>query len=224
MTNETAATQIFSAPDEQGAEGVSELSLLKQRARAMGIQVPNNISVETLKTRINARMEGDEQSSTIQSGVVTSHAVDPQTAAARIMASNLGVAPALRMKTLREHLYETQMELVRCRIQCMDPKKKDLHGEIFTFANEYLGTVRKFVPFGEQTDEGWHVPRCIFTMLQDRKFLQINIKKDPTTKRERVTTRYVREFVLDVLPPLTPEELGVLAAAQNASGTKIDAD
>ena len=39
----------------------------------------------------------------------------------------------------------------------LDPKKKDLPGEVVTFANEYLGTVRVFVPFGEQTEDGWHI-------------------------------------------------------------------
>jgi len=111
------------------------------------------------------------------------------------------------------------MKLVRLRIQNLDPKKKDLPGEIFTVANEYLGTVKKFVPYGEVTEEGYHVPYCIYRMMDARKFLNIRTVKDRRTGIERVESTWAKEFALEVLPQLTAKELAELANAQKAAGS-----
>ena len=111
-----------------------------------------------------------------------------------------------------------QMKLVRVRITNMDPKKKDLPGEIWTVSNEYLGNVRKMIPYGEQTDEGFHIPYCLFRLLQSKRFLHIRTVKDRVTGVERQEKQWVKEFSLDVLPDLTKEELARLAAAQAAAG------
>jgi len=99
----------------------------------------------------------------------------------------------------------------------MDPKKRDLPGEIVTVGNEYLGMVSKFIPFGEATDAGYHVPHILYTFLKNRKFL--NVK---TTKRAngqiKIEQSWANEFALEILPPLTQEELNKLANAQAAAG------
>ncbi len=215
---------------------VTELSLLKDRARAMGVPVPNNISVETLKARIEAKMNGDTADSTTGSGGgenpnTDADDADPSNPDKTPAETNLGdqmilkdgrptVVP-VRQRTLRQMLHEDQMRLIRCRITCLDPKKKDLPGEIFTFANEHLGTVRKFIPFGEQTDDGYHIPFCLYRMLKRRTFLHIKTGKD-RKGRDQVSTRYVSEFAIEVLPPLTQGELAQLATTQAAAGSMID--
>ena len=113
------------------------------------------------------------------------------------------------------------MALVRVRITNLDPKKKDLPGEIITVANQYIGTVRKYVPFGEVTDNGYHVPQCIFKVLDSRRFLNIRTIRDAKSGRIRVETNYAKEFALEVLPQLTNEELNQLAANQ-AAGRNVD--
>ena len=119
---------------------------------------------------------------------------------------------------LRKLMHATQMRLVRVRITNMDPKKKDLPGEIWTVANEYLGTVRKFVPYGEQTDDGFHIPYCLYRLLDSKRFLHIRDVKDRTTGIVRQDKVWAKEFSLDVLPTLTQGELDRLAAAQAAAG------
>ena len=119
---------------------------------------------------------------------------------------------------MREHLKQQSLKLVRIRISCLDPKKKDLPGEIFTVANEYIGTVRKFVPYGDATDDGYHVPHCLYEMLNNSQFLSIRTVKDKKGN-SRIETSYVRQFAIEVLPPLTPEELRELATAQQAAGS-----
>lgn len=175
---------------------------LKSKARMMGIDFSNNIGTETLRERINAQLE-------------------PVTAQPAEEASSnplAGSAP-VKKKTLRQMQHDEQMKLVRIRIQCLDPKKKDLPGEVITVANEYLGTVKKFVPYGEHTEDGYHVPYCIWRMLEKRKFLNIRTVKDRRTGLERVDSTWAKEFAIEVLPQLTVEQIKQLATAQRAAGS-----
>ena len=193
--------------DEQA---VDELPLLKERAKVMGIPFSNNISLETLRKRVADKMEGKDEAPEVNA--LTG---DPEIAQAM-------AAKPLNQKAnevaLRKLMYATQMRQVRVRITNMDPKKKDLPGEIWTVANEYLGTVRKFVPYGEQTDDGFHIPYCLYRLLDSKRFLHIRDVKDRTTGIVRQDKVWAKEFSLDVLPALTQGELDRLAAAQAAAG------
>lgn len=185
----------------EGVQKPDELGMLKQRARMMGITFSNNISVETLKAKIQQKTDGEPNEP------VTDELQNPEEP-----------APAPK-ETTRQKVKREGMKLVRCRIMNLDPKKKDLPGEIFTVANEYLGTVRKFIPFGEVTENGYHVPQCIFDMMKGRKFLNIRTYKDRRNNNQiRVEQNWAPEFALEVLPPLTKEEIAKLAAAQAAAG------
>ena len=193
--------------DEQA---VDELPLLKERAKVMGIPFSNNISLETLRKRVADKMEGKDEAPEVNA--LTG---DPEIAHAM-------AAKPLNQKAnevaLRKLMYATQMRQVRVRITNMDPKKKDLPGEIWTVANEYLGTVRKFVPYGEQADDGFHIPYCLYRLLDSKRFLHIRDVKDRTTGIVRQDKVWAKEFSLDVLPTLTQGELDRLAAAQAAAG------
>lgn len=130
------------------------------------------------------------------------------------------IAPKANKKlTLRQYLYNEQMKLVRLRIQNLDPKKADLNGEVIAISNKYLGTVKVFVPYGEVTDDGWHVPYIIYKELERRRFLSIRTVKDPRTKQPVVKKGWAKEFALDILPPLSSTELAQLATAQAAAGS-----
>ncbi|MFP3645226.1 hypothetical protein, partial [Paraburkholderia sp. SIMBA_054] len=172
----------------------------------MGIVYSNNIGLDALKKKIDAKLAGEED--------------QPEPPAAdAVFAPNplAGQNEPAKRKTLRQHLHDTQMRLIRCRITNMDPKKKDLPGEIFTVANEHLGTVRKYVPYGEVTDDGYHLPYCIYRQLESRKFLNIRTTKGKNGV-PRIEQRWAKEFSLEVLPQLTEAELKRLATAQIAAG------
>ena len=196
-------------PNADG-QAVDELTLLKERAKVMGIPFSNNISLETLRKRVADKMEGKDEAPEVNA--LTG---DPEIAQAM-------AAKPLNQKAnavaLRKLMYAKQMRQVRARITNMDPKKKDLPGEIWTVANEYLGTVRKFVPYGEQTDDGFHIPYCLYRLLDSKRFLHIRDVKDRTTGIVRQDKVWAKEFSLDVLPTLTQGELDRLAAAQAAAG------
>ena len=183
----------------------SELEVLKQRATLMNIKFSNNISVEKLREKIEAAQASDEPEA-------TEAAVNP-----------LGEKQEAGVKkmTLGQKIRAEQTRLIRVRIQNLDPKKKDLPGEIITVANEYMGTVRKFVPFGEVTDNGYHIPYCIYEFLKERKFINITTRKGKNGLPDIRATE-AREFSIEVLPPLTEAELAQLAQAQIAAGSLND--
>ena len=182
---------------------LSELDVLKARAKMLGITFSNNIGVDALRARIEAAQEEPKQDQ---------EQLNP------LAGDKAGEKPAAQ-KSLRQQMVDEQMKLVRLRITNLDPKKKDLPGEILTVANEYLGTVRKFIPFGEVTDGGFHVPFCLYTMMKDRKFLDIRVRKDRRTGTTFTEQRWVSEFALEILDPLTPKEIDDLAKAQMAAGS-----
>lgn len=180
-----------------------ELTVLKQRAKLMNISFSNNISLEKLRQKIADAQEGK--------------ASEPEQEEPEVNPlEDTKKAPVKETEAqMRQRIRLEQTRLIRVRIQNLDPKKKDLPGEIITVANEYMGTIRKFVPFGEATDNGYHIPYCIYEFLKNRKFLNIRV----TQKGKKIEQAWVREFAIEELPPLTQEDLDKLAAAQTAAGS-----
>lgn len=180
-----------------------ELTVLKQRAKLMNISFSNNISLEKLRQKIADAQEGKE-SEPEQEEPEVNPLEDKEKAPVKETEAQM-----------RQRIRLEQTRLIRVRIQNLDPKKKDLPGEIITVANEYMGTIRKFVPFGEATDNGYHIPYCIYEFLKNRKFLSIRV----SNKGKKIEQMWVREFAIEELPPLTQEDLDKLAAAQTAAGS-----
>jgi hypothetical protein len=203
MNDETMIEDVDSLPQ------VDELTMLKQRARMMGIEFSNNIGIEKLRERIQAKMDGETPAP---------EPTPEQPNALQTPTSSGSTGSSEKPISLRQYLQREKMKLVRLRITNLDPKKKDLPGEIFTVANEYLGTVRKYVPYGEVTDDGYHVPYCIYKELESRRFLNIRTRQARNGQQVQVESAWAKEFALEVLPPLTKEELRKLAAAQAAAG------
>lgn len=180
-----------------------ELTVLKQRAKLMNISFSNNISLEKLRQKIADAQEG-KASEPEQEEPEVNPLEDKEKAPVKETEAQM-----------RQRIRLEQTRLIRVRIQNLDPKKKDLPGEIITVANEYMGTIRKFVPFGEATDNGYHIPYCIYEFLKNRKFLSIRV----SNKGKKIEQMWVREFAIEELPPLTQEDLDKLAAAQTAAGS-----
>jgi hypothetical protein len=180
-----------------------ELATLKERANVMGIKFSPNIGAEALRQRIKEHLEGTSSAEEEKAG----EAVDGAQAEAPLTKSQI------RAKMIKE-----EMRQIRIRISCLNPDKAALQGEILCVANKYLGEVKKFIPFGEATDDGYHVPYILYKLLKSRKFLHVKTSRNRQTGQIDVTQRWVPEFAIEVLPQLTKEELKDLAAAQAAAG------
>lgn len=196
---------------ETTATPANEIAILKNRARMMGITFSNNIGVEALRAKIQAKMDETDVPTDETDGDADGDEPEAKPD-----------APPKKETTqqLRDRLTREAMKLVRLRITNLDPKKKDLPGEIITVANEFIGTVRKYIPFGEVTDDGYHVPYVLYQELENRRFLDVRVTR--RNGREHVEQRWAKEFALEVLPQLTPQELARLSAAQAAAGGLSD--
>lgn len=165
-----------------------ELSALKARADLLGISYHPSIGLEKLRDKVNAALS----------------AGDKDEPSAKDEAAE------------RVEMQRKASELVRIRITCMNPAKKEWEGEIFTTGNAVVGTFKKFVPFN--ADEGWHVPRIILEMIQQREcqvFTTIRGPRGNTTRQGKL----IKEFAVEVMPPLTEDELKDLAQRQAMAGS-----
>ena len=119
---------------------------------------------------------------------------------------------------LRQHLTKQALKLIRCRVFNNNPNKANLQGELFCVGNKYLGMVKKFVPFGEATEHGYHIPSIIFDNIKSRKYQQITTRKSRTNPGDvEIIRKQVPEYTLEILEPLTKEELAELALNQAAA-------
>ena len=172
-----------------------ELAILKDMATKMGITYSPNIGIAALKKKIEDKRSGSEQETE-------------------------GTEPKKETEAqMRKRLQDEALKLVRLRITNLNPAKKNIPGEILTIANSYIGTVRKYVPYGETTEDGYHVPYCLYKFMKARKFLSIRTFKDKKTGRIDVKQSWAPEFALEILPPLTQKQLDDLAKAQAAAGS-----
>jgi len=109
----------------------------------------------------------------------------------------------------RQRAIKEAMKLVRIRVSCMNPQKADLPGEIVTVANATL-SAKKYVPLKGDAAQSWHVPHCIYEQLRDAQFLQI-VSRDGG---EQVQAKMVPEYSIELLPPLSAQEIERIATAQ----------
>lgn len=175
----------------------NELETLKARADQLNISYHPSIGVAALRTKVAAAIAGDEAPKDAESEKTEK-------------APKAGVLEETEPMRLRR-LKREALELVRIRITCMNPSKKEWSGEIFTVGNNLIGTVSKFVPFG--LDEGWHVPRIMLDMLQGRQvqtFVNEKARNGIQTRRGKL----IKEFAIEILPALTAVELKELAQRQ----------
>ena len=180
---------------EVSAPIVDQLAMLKTKADTLGVTYSPNIGVDALREKINAKMNGESEKK-----------------------EEVKASEAPREKTkmeLRQEAFLEATRLVRCRITCMNPSKADLPGEIFTVSNNVVGAIKRYIPYGDQVD-GWHVENMLLDMLKEKQFQQLRTKKGPNNQI-LPETKWVREYAIEELPPLTPEELKVLANKQAAA-------
>ena len=171
-----------------------ELASLKARADRLGITYSNNIGIETLREKINSKIQPTEQEST----------------------------KTTSFNDIRKQVYKDAMKLIRCKIVCLNPSKQDLNGEIFTVANSVIGKVSVYVPYTSPAADSWHLPNCIVQFLKNKKYTDIRTPSSKNKNQISIKYDLVPEFNIIELTPLTKEELAKLAAAQKAAGNISD--
>lgn len=171
-------------------QATDELATLKERATLLGLTFHPSIGVEKLREKVAEKLAEGEA----------------KPLAAAVAEPEVESVNAKRTRQKRE-----AMALVRIRVACMNPAKKEWDGEIFTVGNATIGSVKKYVPFN--TEEGWHVPNVIYQMMKERTcqiFVAGKSKNGVTTRQGKL----IKEFSIEVLDPLTKAELHELAQRQ----------
>jgi hypothetical protein len=176
---------------EEEFEAPDELTSLKARADQLGMSYHPSIKLEKLRDKINAKLEGEAEESD-----------EPAVAAV----PKDETQSALRLRKRKE-----ASELVRIRVTCMNPAKKEWDGEIIMAGNSAIGTLKKYVLFN--AEDGWHVPRIIYNQLVERKCQIFVAGKDSRGYKTR-QGKIIREFAIEILPQLTAAELRELAQRQ----------
>jgi len=188
MTDGTQNEENTKTPEALAAE---ELSLLKGRAKQMGLTFHPKIGIEKLKAKIQNRLDGatDTAEPLIQAPIDV-----PETKLA-----------------MHARLRREASKLVRIRVACMNPNKKEYDGEIFTVSNSVVGTYKKYVDYNNE--DGWHVPHIIYEHLKERKCQIFYTVKGPRGNKIR-KGKMINEFAIEVLTPLTGEQISDLATKQ----------
>lgn len=202
-------SEIMNAADDT-LEVPDELSALKARADMLGLSYHPNIGLEKLRIKVTAAM-ADEPEAVGPDETDESEAPQNSVPAVEV------VAETTMQRRIRKRKEAT--ELVRIRVQCMNPAKKEWEGEIFTAGNSLVGSFSKFVPFSD-AEEGWHVPRIIYNQLVERQCQVFTTIRDARGNSSR-KGKLIREFAIEVLPNLTMTELKDLAQRQ-AMAKSID--
>lgn len=191
-------------------EQTPELEALKEQATELGIKFHPNIGFDKLQFKVNEKLIDIANGEEIQRNVVNTEKTEEPT-------GNRG--KMLTPNEVEKMIRDEALELVRVRVTCMNPNKSEWEGEIFTVGNSKIPAQKKYVPFN--IEEGWHIPRIMLTMLEDRKYQAFINERD---HRGRQIRRGVlkKEFNIEVMPPMTSEEIKDLRAKQALAAGKVD--
>jgi hypothetical protein len=174
-----------------------ELAALKARADMMGINYHPSIGLEKLRDKVNAAVNGEAEKQETPAAAVTAAGQETE---------------GQRIKRLKDDAHR----LVRVRLTCMNPAKNEWPGEIISVGNAVVGSVSKYIPFN--AEDGWHIPNIILQHLKERQCQVFTTVQDSRGNKTR-KGKLIREFNIEELPPLTPEELHDLAQRQAMAGT-----
>ena len=188
MTDET---NLIDDTQEDEVVVQDELDALKARANLLGVKFHPSISLEKLREKVNSAVTSEGET---EEAPNTPSETKEETIGEK-----------------RKRLKTEALKLVRIRLTCLNPAKKEWEGEIITVGNSLIGSVKKFVPFN--ADDGWHVPHVIYQQLKERQCQVFYTATDARGNKIR-KGKLIKEFAIEVLPPLTKEELDELARRQ----------
>lgn len=168
-----------------------ELTSLKARADLLGVKYHPSISLDKLRDKVNASVTVAEVVAPVETAIAEA------------------TEETVTQRRLRKR--KEANELLRIRVVCMNPAKKEWEGELFTAGNSLVGSFTKFVPF--DTEDGWHVPRIIYEQIAQRQCQLFTTIRDARGNSSR-KGKLIREFSIEVMPQLTEKELTELARRQ----------
>lgn len=227
-------------------DNTAEIEALKARAEKLGIAVDGRWGVEKLREVVNAAVAapaadvevrapapaavkafealGVKDMSLTHEAPASDEIVSPVAITKMPSLADAVTAEQAPVQTEPEtpgqkknRLRREAMALVRVRVSCMDPQKKNLKGELICVSNRNFGSIQRFVPFNRE----WHIEKVLYDVLMEKEYMVFDRTKTGRAGIETVEPRNVPAFNIQVLPPLTKTELKDLAQRQAmADGTR----
>jgi len=188
-------SQFDETTDQGDIPEQNERDVLEARAKLLNISFHTNISTEKLRERVNAAISGTREED-------SERPAKDETDVAR-----------------RSRLKKKASRLIRVRIHCNDPAKKDWPGEYITVGNNAVGTYRKYVPYNQ--DEPFHLPEIIVNALREKRVQVFATKKSKNGIPVR-ESKSIAAYAIEIVQPLTEEELTQLANSQMARNALSD--
>lgn len=188
-------SQFDETTDQGEIPEQDERAALEARAKVLNISYHTNISTEKLRERVNAAISGTREQDSERPAKDESDA------------------------TRRSRLKKKASRLIRVRIHCNDPAKKDWPGEYITVGNNAVGTYRKYVPYNQ--DEPFHLPEIIVNALREKRVQVFATKKSKNGIPVR-ESKSIAAYAIEVVQPLSEEELTQLANSQMARNALSD--
>jgi hypothetical protein len=164
-----------------------ELTVLKDRAKLLGITYSPNIGTEALREKINAKLAEDAAS-----------------------------AGGTSYEALYKYVYAEAMKLIRVRISCVDPQKLEHRSVFVGVSNNFLGNINYQVPLEDKHQvNGTHIPFCVYERLKSITYLHVYEGTNSQGKPIMIK-KEVKAYQIEVLPQITTEEHAALKADQKA--------
>ena len=184
-----------------------EMIELQDRAEMLNMRFHPNIGKETLRKKLiafAAEKAKKAEAASIQQAVIATDPI-PRVAPAPIQ---------LSQKQIRMNKVKAANKLVRCRVTCMDPGRKDWEGDYFTVSNSVIPTIKKYVSF---VADAWYVPQMILDQLLEKECTVFKTVKGPRGDKMRKGFQQPAYNIV-MLPPLNAEEMTTLATQQAMAG------
>ena len=222
------------APPEaiEAVTSMDSIEDVRKAASDLGIKFSGNTGLDTLKGKILGQLEAaleNEEAPAINISNQIDLGGDDEEIQVYVppvkKKKELTIGQLLMMDATEEENPNIRRQIIRAqalrqfrvKITNLDPTDAPLNGAIITTQNKYTGKVSKYVPFGDESENGYHLPFIILEHLKDAKFPLRKEVKGGRFGVKTYKTVMVNKFAIEILPHLTVEELMQLAQHQRAS-------
>ena len=222
------------APPEaiEAVSAMESIEDLRKAASELSIKFSGNTGLDTLKGKIlgqlETALEADDGPQLTLSNQIDLGGDDEEIEIAKAPVKKkkeLTIGQLLMMDATQEENTNIRRQIIRAqalrqfrvRITNLDPTDAPLNGAIITVQNKYTGKVSKYVPYGDESENGYHIPFILLEHLKEAKFPLRKEVKGGRFGVKTYKTTMVNKFAIEVLPHLTVEELTQLAQHQRAS-------
>lgn len=229
--NDIDTTQMTVQEVIESVQTATSIEPLRTLAKQMNISFSGNTGIETLRSKLvenlekfvqsspSNKQEFDEPDLSTDSDEGLDEIVVNKPVPQKAKPNLLKMDPTTIEDTgLRRQVIRAQaLRLVRVKIQNLDPNDSTLSGAIISLQNKYTGKVAKYIPFGEESENGYHIPWMMYEHLKQWKFPLRKEQKGGRFGVKTYKTVMVPKFNIEILEPLTLQQIQDLANHQRAA-------